>query len=206
MFHKPPDIVKKLFPQITWDHRGDHSISLTFDDGPHPEVTPRVLEILADSNIRATFFLIGKQVEDHAGVVRMIHDHGHQIGNHTFHHYRLLWRSRDTIREEISRTEDAVFKIMDHRTTLLRPPYGLFDGRVLDVARQLGYKMVMWNLMSNDFSNEDPNRIIKRVVRNARAGSIVVFHDNWKTKNRLLPVLSEVIHLLQERGLSFRPL
>jgi len=203
MLHKPPNIIKKLFPQVTWDRKGDNNISLTFDDGPHPEVTPMVLDALADSNIQATFFLLGKNVEQQTEVVRMIHDHGHQIGNHTFHHYKLLWQSRNTITEEVIRTEDVIFNITNHRTRLLRPPYGLFDRRVVNLAGQLGYRVVMWSFLSGDFSHDGPDRIIKRVVGNARSGSIVVFHENWKTKNKILPVLSEVIHLLREKGFNF---
>jgi peptidoglycan/xylan/chitin deacetylase (PgdA/CDA1 family) len=192
-----------IFPDILWKVEGSKSIFLTFDDGPTAETTPRLLDTLQELGVNGTFFLLGQNAAGNGELVASIHEHGHLIGNHAFKHRRLPLRSGNAIREEILRTEEIIFNITGQRTRMLRPPFGWVDGRVLNVVRELGYKVVLWSILSGDFGEDAPRTVVNRVVRNAQPGSIVVFHDNHKTKSKLIPIVSELIVSLRGRGFGF---
>lgn len=158
-------------------------LALTFDDGPNPACTPRLLDILARHNVKATFFLVGHFAEKEPALARSIADAGHLLGNHSWTHPNLSLTAANRVREELRRTKDLLEQITGLPVRLFRPPYGARRPSVLRIARELGMTPVMWNAMTSDWSERDPNRIsdhlIRKIDKNQRRGlaSNIVLHD-----------------------------
>jgi peptidoglycan-N-acetylglucosamine deacetylase len=153
------------------------SLALTFDDGPNPAVTPRLLDLLERHHARATFFLVGKHVRAASALAREIAARGHSLGNHTDSHPSLVWLSPRRIREELERCQEAIAQATGRRAAWMRPPYG-FRGPQLDrVVRRGGWSGVaMWSLTGYDWKPQPAERMIHR-LRRARPGDIVLLHD-----------------------------
>jgi peptidoglycan-N-acetylglucosamine deacetylase len=160
-------------------HRVPHAgaLALTFDDGPNPAITPRLLELLDRHHARATFFLVGKHVRAAGGLAREIAARGHSLGNHTDTHPSLLWLPPRRIREELERCQEAIAEATGRRAAWVRPPYG-FRGPQLDgVVRRGGWSGVaMWSLTGYDWKPQPAERMIQR-LRRVRPGDIVLLHD-----------------------------
>jgi peptidoglycan-N-acetylglucosamine deacetylase len=156
---------------------GRQSLALTFDDGPNPAITPRLLDLLDRHEARATFFLVGKHVRAAGALAREIAARGHTLGNHTDSHPSLLWLSPRRIRDELERCEEAIAEATGRRAAWMRPPYG-FRGPQLDgVVRRGGWSGVaMWSLTGYDWKPQPAERMIER-LRRARPGDIVLMHD-----------------------------
>jgi peptidoglycan/xylan/chitin deacetylase (PgdA/CDA1 family) len=160
-----------------------NELALTYDDGPNPEWTPQLLEILARQNIRATFFLIGSYAARQPALVRQIAAAGHVIGNHSWHHPNLALTPAARVRNELTRAKTTIEAIIGKEIHLFRPPFGARRPAVLRIARSLGLTPVMWNAMTNDWSNPDPESIasnlIAKIERNQQSGmaSNIVLHD-----------------------------
>ncbi len=173
---------------------------LSFDDGPHPEATPFVLEQLKKYNARATFFCIGKNVHEYADIYRQILVEGHRVGNHTQNHLNG-WKVKDkTYLENIS----AAAKVID--SDLFRPPYGRMTAFQSSILRSdpLRYKVIMWEVLSGDFDQSlSAERCGRNVIRLARPGSIVVFHDSAKALPRLREALPAVLEHFTNKGYRF---
>src|SRR5215469_10521991 len=158
-------------------------LSLTFDDGPNPACTPRLLDILARHGIRATFFLVGRYAEQESILVRSIVAAGHLVGNHSWSHPNLSIIAAHRVRDELARTKNALEQITGQPVRFFRPPFGARRPYVLRVARELGMTPVMWNAMTTDWSERDPDRIAARLAKkidaNHRRGfaSNIVLHD-----------------------------
>lgn len=158
-------------------------LALTFDDGPNPACTPRLLDILAQSSVKATFFLVGRFAQTEPALTRAIADAGHLIGNHSWTHPDLSLTAARRVREELTRTKDTLEQITGVSIRFFRPPFGARRPYVLGIARELGMTAVMWNAMTSDWSEPDCNRISDRLVRkiedNDRRGlaSNIVLHD-----------------------------
>lgn len=196
---------KALFPSILWKTNRP-AIHLTFDDGPHPLATPKALEILKTGGIKATFFLIGKNVQQYPEIVRQILEEGHSVGNHTYDHPSMFFRSKNFQWEEIRRTRDCIQKITGKKPELFRPPYGYFDFTTLKAAKSSGHQVVMWTIDSLDFKNLPAENIAQNIAAKAKAGSILLFHDNHLTAPRITSVLPMVIDGLIKRSFQFEPL
>jgi len=153
-------------------------VALTFDDGPNPPYTDRILDVLAKEHVHATFFLVGRAVAAYPDVVRReLHD-GNALGNHSWEHEHLIALTRTEVRSSLQRTDDAIFKATGTRTTIMRPPFGARDWFVLAVAQKMGYTPVMWSVpLVRDWENPPADVIAQRVLANVRDGSIVVLHD-----------------------------
>ena len=153
-------------------------VALTFDDGPNPPYTGRILDVLRAEKVRATFFVVGRAVAADPATVRRIVREGHAIGNHTWDHRHLPVEMPATMRSELSRTDAAIFAATGLHTRLLRPPFGARDFAVLAEARQLGYTVVMWSVpLADDWEQPGSATIAKRVLDNVGDGSIIVLHD-----------------------------
>jgi peptidoglycan-N-acetylglucosamine deacetylase len=158
-------------------------VALTFDDGPNDPYTLRLLEILAEHNVRATFFLIGRFVKQRPGIVRQIRAAGHLIGNHTMTHPVLLWQSPSRVREELAACNAAIEDAIGEPVSFFRPPHGARRPDVLRSARELGLTPVMWNVMSHDWDAARAEKILWRVERKVRMnrrwrkGSNILLHD-----------------------------
>ncbi len=188
-----------LYPRATWRmDKQDHSVYLTFDDGPIPESTPFILETLKKYNIKATFFMVGDNVRKYPELYRQIVEAGHRVGNHTFNH---IGGFKHTIKTYSYNTEKANAYI---HSNLFRPPHGWMR---LDQYAWLGrkYRIVMWDLVTRDYSKwmtaED---VLNNVKHYARNGSIITFHDSLKSIDKLHFALPASIEWLRAQGYKFK--
>lgn len=203
---KTPGLVKSIFPGCIWNFsRESPVIYFTFDDGPHPQATPFVLDTLKEFNAKATFFCIGKNVAAHPDIYKRIVNEGHSIGNHTYNHLNG-WNSTD---EAYIADISEARKYIDSK--LFRPPYGRisrFQIRLLtaseNVKQSAVFRIIMWDVLSGDF---DPaassEKCSRNVISNARQGSIVVFHDSEKAFPRMQKSLTASLNYFSDKGFKF---
>lgn len=193
-----------MYSSYVWNmETKDKAIYLTFDDGPHPEATPFVLDELKKYNAKATFFCIGKNVVAHPDIYRRIIEEGHSVGNHTQNHLNG-WKTKDAL--YLADVTEAG-KYID--TTLFRPPYGRvtsFQAKNLKAAmRKDNVRVVMWDVLSADFDPSiSANDCLENVILNARNGSIIVYHDSQKAFERMKNSLPEALKFFEKRGVEFR--
>ena len=199
---KAPWLLKKYYSECTWNIKTDEKILyLTFDDGPDPEATEFVLSELKKYNARATFFCIGKNVEDHFEMYKQLLMEGHKPGNHTYDHLNG-WKTTDT--KYLQNIEKAA-KIID--TNLFRPPYGKISKFQLTALKgeKLKLRTIMWDVLSGDFDTTiKSENCYLNVIKNAKEGSIVVFHDSQKAFPHLKYALPRVLEYFSEKGFSFK--
>ena len=157
--------------------RGTRQLALTYDDGPNDAHTLPLLEILARHDVHATFFLIGRKVEQHTEIVREVVKAGHVVGNHTFTHPLLIFKSVTEIRQELSSCRSALHDTIGEHSNLFRPPFGGRRPAVLRIARELGLEPVMWNVTGYDW-NAPPSAVIeKKVEKQIHGGDVILLHD-----------------------------
>jgi peptidoglycan-N-acetylglucosamine deacetylase len=200
---KTHSFIKRLFSNQVWDiPTSEKKVYLTFDDGPTPEITEWVLAILKLHNIKATFFCIGNNVHKYPEIFEKTIQEGHTIGNHTFNHLQG-WKTptQEYIKNvELCQTiasQNPEFKIM-------RPPYGKIKPSQSKKLRALGYKIIMWDVLSADFDvNISKEKCFKNATEKATSGSIIVFHDSKKAFKNLEYTLPKTIELLKMKGFCF---
>ena len=196
---QPAKWLRWIYPRATWRmNKHEHAVYLTFDDGPIPEATPFVLDVLKEHNIKATFFMVGDNVRKHPLIYERVKAEGHQIGNHTFNHISGFKHSIKTYSDN---AEKANTYLHSH---LFRPPHGWM--RLTQYARlRKKYRIVMWDLVTRDYSKwmtaEDVLNNVKRYTRN---GSIITLHDSLKSIEKLKTALPQAIIWLKEQGYEFR--
>jgi peptidoglycan/xylan/chitin deacetylase (PgdA/CDA1 family) len=199
-FFRAPLIAKLLFPSGIWKGKESDSIYLTFDDGPNPEVTPWVLDLLNEFQIKATFFLVGKNVKDYPELLNRIISEGHQIGNHTMNHECGTKTGINTYISSVSQAEIYI------QSDLFRPPYGKITRNQFKKLLDGGKKIVFWSWLSYDFDkNISPKKIIQK-AKDIKGGDILVFHDSEKGFPNLKNSIIEIIEQLKSRGLKFKTL
>ena len=201
---KTPSLLKKLYPECIWNmETKENEIYLTFDDGPHPQVTQFVLDELKKYNAKATFFCIGKNVKEHFDIYKQIISEGHRPGNHTFNHLNG-WKTADKkYLDDIKQAADII------DSPFFRPPYGRatkFQMKALQEDK-FQLKTIMWDVLSGDFDEKiTPENCYLNVVKYAKAGSIIVFHDSLKALPRLQYALPLVLRFFSEKGFVFKVL
>lgn len=197
-------LIKRLFRNMIWSVKTtDRHVYLTFDDGPIPEITPWVLEQLQVYNYKATFFCIGENAARNPEIVQQILKAGHRIGNHTYNHVNGWKTTNKEYEANIKRCQEQLNKSDSNKKLplLFRPPYGKITGRKAKLARKLGYKIIMWDILSADFdSSISKEQCLKNVMSNIRPGSIIVFHDSIKAFPHLQYVLPKVVAHLKVNG------
>jgi peptidoglycan/xylan/chitin deacetylase (PgdA/CDA1 family) len=156
---------------------GPKVMALTFDDGPSPQYTPQVLDVLRDHGVRATFFVCGDNVIQYPDVIRRAIAEGHVIGNHTWSHPDLADLSAAEIRDQVQRTQQAVTDTAGHTPVLFRAPYGDFTDTTLDICADLALRPISWSVDPEDWANPGTSTIVDRVLAGAATGAIVLHHD-----------------------------
>ena len=153
-------------------------VAMTFDDGPHPSLTPKLLDILKERNIKCTFFLIGQNMKAYPQIVRRIIAEGHEIGAHTYTHCSLTSRSDAQIRSELQRSEEVLMAAANYRPQLVRPPYGAINTRIKQLMfSEFGYSTIMWSVDPQDWRRPGVSVVTSRLVSGARPGAIMLAHD-----------------------------
>lgn len=178
-------------------------IALTFDDGPDPQYTPQILDILRQYRVKATFFCIGHQATRSPHIVKQEFDMGHNIGNHTWTHPDLALLSATDVLSEICRTSDALEEATGVRPTFFRPPYGSLSSQVLVQTHHLGITTIMWNDLAQDWARPGTNFIIHRTLSLIQNGSIILMHDGGGDRSQTVKALPAIIGSLQNRGFQF---
>ena len=175
-------------------------VYLTFDDGPVPEVTPQVLGVLDDFDIKATFFCVGDNVKKYPELYREILMKGHSVGNHTFHHLNGFKVGQEQYLKDVEQAS----QLIDSR--LFRPPYGKLTRKEKKILEQK-FQIVLWDVISYDYDkNLSPSQVLKNVKSYSRSGSVILFHDSVKAKNNMLTVLPQAISFLLAKGYRFEKL
>ena len=175
---------------------------LTFDDGPIPEVTPKVLTILDRYGVKATFFMVGENIDKHPEVFRQVVKAGHSIGNHTYNHLKGWYTPYNEYMANTDRCADRI-----QNTDLFRPPYGKATFRQRRALHKKGYRLIYWDILTRDYDpTRTPEQMLKQIQRNVRPGSIINFHDSLKSNERMLEVLPKVIEYLQAEKYAIQTL
>ncbi len=172
-------------------------IALTFDDGPHPKYTERLLDGLKERNVVATFFVTGENAENYPEIIRREQAEGHLIGNHTYSHIQLTSRNRETFREELVKTNEILEEITGEKISFVRPPYGSWDK---SFEKELNMFPVLWNIDPLDWCSHNAECIAAKVVEKAGDGDIILLHDYYDTS---VTAALEVVDALQKRGFQF---
>ncbi|MCP1994985.1 polysaccharide deacetylase family protein [Flavobacterium sp. HSC-61S13] len=205
MFAKIPFLIPLLFPKQLWAVANtDKKIYLSFDDGPIPEITEWVLDLLDFYQIKATFFCIGDNIEKHPEIFRKIIAAQHQIGNHTQHHINGWKTETSKYIEEVLLCTKKIEKHTKASQHLFRPPYGKIKTSQAKVLLKKNYKIVMWTVLSKDYdAKTSPEQCLQNVVKHTRSGSIILFHDSWKASQNLKHALPKAIEYLLKEGYQF---
>ena len=200
MYLKKTPYLVKLFSNknLIWDFKSvDKSIYLTFDDGPTPGITEKVLTILDEFNAKATFFCLGKNVKDNPDIFQKIITQGHSVGNHTYDHFNGWKTNENEYLLNIKKAEKYI------SSNLFRPPYGrIKKSQIQNIKNK--YKIILWTVLSGDFDkNISKEKCLSNVINYAQKGSIIVFHDSIKAKEKILFALPEVLKYFSDKGFSF---
>lgn len=229
---KTPLVVKKMFPNYVWDiPTNDKILYLTFDDGPTPVITNWVLNTLKSFDAKATFFCIGKNIETHPDIFKNILNEGHAIGNHTHNHIKGWKTSAEDYLTNVLKAEEvmsAEFKIQSlkvRKTTdsetdiqqstienqqstinnLFRPPYGQITLKQGKELMKLGYKIIMWDVISFDWDKAiSEETCLNNVIRKSTNGSIIVFHDSIKASKNMQYALPKTLEYFSGKGYVFK--
>jgi polysaccharide deacetylase family sporulation protein PdaB len=178
-------------------------IALTFDDGPDKKNTEEILDILKEYNIKATFFVIGKNCEENPEILKRIASEGHEIGNHTYSHPHLSKMQKSKVENEIRRTEEIVNEITGHKTCLFRPPEGVYSPIVAQACDTLGYKAILWSVDTTDWRSPKADKIVREVVDKTSSGSIILCHDYIAGESNTPAALRTFIPQLIQQGYNF---
>ncbi|MBH8553110.1 polysaccharide deacetylase family protein [Nostocaceae cyanobacterium CENA357] len=182
--------------------QGQKVIALTFDDGPWPESTAQVLNILKENNIKSTFFVVGQNVKNYPDLVKRVVAEGHAIGNHTWHHW-YHYMNQQAAAYEVEHTTDLIYKTTGVKTNLFRPPGGIMHNGVAAYARNNKYALIMWSSDSLDYSRLTVPKLINNVFRLAKPGGIVLLHDGGGDRTKTVQALPEIITGFRKQGYSF---
>ncbi|WP_238350376.1 polysaccharide deacetylase family protein [Kribbella shirazensis] len=181
-------------------------VVLTFDDGPDVEYTPKVLDILAKYDAKATFFEIGQNVVKHPELTKRIHAAGHSVQNHTWTHADLRSLSATAFRQQLASTDEVIRAQTGSTPACLRPPYGAVSATVRQRAKALGKDLVVWTVDSRDWKKPGTTAIVQHVLKNVRNGSVILMHDGGGNRTQTVAALPAILQALKAQGYGFRTL
>jgi peptidoglycan-N-acetylglucosamine deacetylase len=209
---KTPSLVKYFYKSLVWNIPTDEKVLyLTFDDGPIPEVTELVLEQLKKHNAKATFFCIGNNIEKHPEIFSKIIAGEHVVGNHTYNHLNGNFTGNESYFQNIDKCNQSIKNHLPENKThlynkLFRPPYGRMKKSQITYLKN-NYSIIMLDVLSADFDQKiTPEKCLKNVIKNARNGSVIIFHDSIKASKNMLYTLPTTLEYFSEKGYSFKPI
>lgn len=205
--------MQHLYRGVTWRrdasvlHDGKPVVYLTFDDGPIPEATPAILDILKQYGIRATFFVVGDNIQKYPHIYARVLAEGHRVGNHTFHHIKGTKFSLGDYLRDIDACQNVITPFPKREGQgmglLFRPPYGKMTFRQKRAILERGYEIILWDVLTHDYNRSySPDKMLAIIQRYTRSGSIINFHDSVKSADRTIAVLPRVIEWLLQNGYS----
>lgn len=196
--------MQRLYPGVTWrEDPTKRVVYLTFDDGPIPDITPQVLDILATYGVKATFFMVGENVVKHPDVFQLVVDGGHRVANHTYNHVKGLLMPLSDYMDNVEQAE----AVLGDDCYLFRPPYGRMRTDIKNALRHEGYKIVLWDVLTHDYNSKySADRMMNIIRKYTRNGSIINFHDSLRSGERMLDCLKPCIEWLQAEGYEIKTL
>jgi peptidoglycan-N-acetylglucosamine deacetylase len=187
---------------------GSRKLALTYDDGPNDPCTPRLIEVLARHNVKATFFVLGRFVQQKPEIVRALASARHEIGNHSWDHPRLIFASNGELRRQVEQTQSAIFDACGVTPTLFRPPYGGRRPGTLSAVRALGLEPVLWNVTCYDWKPTPPEKVVAHAQRQIRGGDVILLHDGDQRamgaeRSRTVEATDRLVARYQAQGFEF---
>lgn len=213
ILYQTPTILQHLYRGVEW-RIGTSSkvVYLTFDDGPIPEVTPQLLDLLHREQIHATFFMVGDNARKHPNLARRVHEEGHRVANHTMNHLKGTRYCLKIYMDNVQEAEANILQATGLTNTTdkplpFRPPYGKIWPWQKWALRKKGYKIYLWDILTHDYDkNYSPKHMLYIIKNCVREGSIINFHDSIKSGERMLQTVEEAIHYLKDQGYTFATL
>ena len=199
--HTIPSIFPLIAPNVTWKVKtNDKVLYLTFDDGPHPSITPLVLNILDEFNAKATFFCVGENVTKYPDIFNQILSKGHAVGNHTYNHIKG-WQTSDTAyMDNIKKAAEVI------PSNLFRPPYGRIKPSQIKLLKN-NYRIIMWSVLTRDYDkNLNPHKTLIKLNKLIKAGDVIVYHDSEKAEQNMLIMLKGVLQHFHQLHYTFKAL
>ncbi len=200
---QPASVPTPATPAISYSavHVQQPIIAMTFDDGPSEKLTPELLDLLAERHIHATFFVIGQNAQDHPEILQRALKEGHEIGNHSWSHPAFGKMRDEAVRNELRKTDQAIQMAIGKRPVLMRPPYGSITTRQKQwIHSEFGYSIILWDVDPLDWKRPGPSVVANRIVRQTRAGSIILAHDIHPGTIKAMPA---VFDQLRAKGFQF---
>ena len=196
LLYQFPTWLQRLYRGVVWrENPSSKVVYLTFDDGPIPECTPQLLDILKQYGVKATFFMVAENAERYPELLARVRDEGHVVGNHTYHHMRGYKHDTQTYVRDALRGAEVL------QTTLFRPPHGRMRNNQKKALIDQGYTIYLWDVLTHDYNpHYSVDKMLAVVKRYTRNGSILVMHDSLKSKDRMLEALPQIIEWLQSNG------
>jgi peptidoglycan/xylan/chitin deacetylase (PgdA/CDA1 family) len=199
--HTIPSIFPLIAPNVTWKVKtSDKVLYLTFDDGPHPTITPLVLSILDEYNAKATFFCVGENVTKYPDTFNQIIRKGHAVGNHTYNHIKGWQNTNEVYFDNIKKANEVI------HSNLFRPPYGRIKPSQIKMLKH-DYRIIMWSILTRDYDkNLNPHIALKQLNKLTKPGDVIVFHDSEKAEQNMLIILKAMLQHFHQLHYSFKAL
>ena len=202
LIERPPVMFRQLFPEALFRVAGkEKCVYLTFDDGPTEELTHWILKTLDDFGVKATFFCIGNNAEKHPEIVDEIRQNGHSVGIHGYEHRRGLYKEGDAFFSDIEKSKNII------KSNLFRPPHGNLTPRQAKKLKDLGYNVVLWDVITRDYNPSlSDEKVLDIAIKYTRNGSIVVFHDSRKAFKNMKYAFPKAVQYWLDNGYTFETL
>lgn len=199
----PPKLSAPAAPKVSYSsaHVDGPYVAMTFDDGPHATLTPKLLDLMAKKKIKVTFFVLGENAVRHPEILKRAVAEGHEIGNHSWSHPNLAKLSNDALRSQLQRTDDVIAQAIGSHPKIMRPPYGELTPKQRQwVNSEFGYKVILWDVDPLDWKEPGPATVAQRIIRETKPGSIMLSHD---IHAQTIAAMPETFDALLAKGFKF---